>query len=76
MQRQAIVQLFNKANSRARWRRFVSQLTRRATRLQTLRALEKYAAGQTLSVQIIPLDRLSVARAFGKAAIDAEVIRR
>ncbi len=57
-QRRALVQMFNRATSQAKRRRFVARFTGRSTQLQTLHLQGKRAEGQILGVQIVSLDKI------------------
>lgn len=54
-QRRALIQMFNRAASQAKRRRFLARLLGRSTELQALQSLNKHANGQVLGVQIVSL---------------------
>lgn len=56
--RRALVQMFNRAASQAKRRRFLARLTGRSTELQTLQSGNKHADGQILGLQIVSLDEI------------------
>lgn len=58
IQRRAIVQLFNKANSQAKRRRFLARFSSRSTQLKALQSQNNPADGQELGIQIVALDEI------------------
>jgi hypothetical protein len=57
-QRRALVQMFNRATSQAKRRRFLARLTGRLTQLQTLQLQGMRAGGQIPGVEIVSLDEI------------------
>ncbi|GJM39920.1 MAG: hypothetical protein DHS20C20_02020 [Ardenticatenaceae bacterium] len=58
IQRRAIVQLFNKAASRAKRRRFLARFTGHSTQLHALKTQNSQADGQVLGIQSVSLDEI------------------